>query len=109
MTANAQKRFDELVAGFASRPGVTAPETGGGFGSAALRVHNKIFAMMSHGRLVVKLPRARVDALVAAGEGSRFDANKGTGMKEWLSLEPASRLAWQPLCEEALEFVSGRR
>ena len=46
-----------------------------------------------------------VDELVAAGDGDRFDANKGTPMKEWLSLDPASALAWSPLAREALDFV----
>jgi hypothetical protein len=28
-------------------------------------------------------------------------------MKEWLSLDPVSVLAWQPLAREALSFVRG--
>ena len=103
-----EERFDALVGEFVGTPGVTPPGGGAGFGSTALRFHNKIFAMLVRGRLVVKLPRARVDALVAAGDGIRFDANKGTPMKEWLSLDPASGLAWQPLAREALGFVSRR-
>ena len=35
------------------------------------------FAMLVRGRLVVKLPRARVDAAVVEGAGVRFDANRG--------------------------------
>jgi len=46
---------------------------------------------------------------VGAGEGVRFDANKGTPMKEWFSLDPESGLPWPPLAREALEFArSGR-
>jgi hypothetical protein len=63
--------------------------------------------MFVRGQLVVKLPRARVDALVGAGEGVRFDANKGTPMKEWFALAPDSGLPWRPLAVEALEFVGG--
>src|SRR5262245_16065423 len=102
----AQDQFDGLVDELVSLPGVTPPRDGKGFGSGALRVGGKIFAMLSHERLVVKLPAARVDELVAAGEGVRFDANKGTPMKEWLSLDPESRLSWQQLAREALDFVS---
>ena len=62
--------------------------------------------MLAHDRLVVKLPAARVDELVAAGDGVRFDANKGVPMKEWLSLDPASQLSWRQLAQEALVFVT---
>jgi hypothetical protein len=86
-------------------PGVTPPRGGSGFGRNAVRFEKKIFAMFVRGRLVVKLPRARVDALVGAAQGDRFDANKGTPMKEWFSLDPESGLPWRPLALEALEFA----
>ncbi len=101
-------RFEALVEQLLAVPGVTPPGPGRGFGSHALRFDNKIFAMLVRGRLVVKLPKARVDALVAAGEGIRFDANKGTPMREWLCLAPESRLDWPALADEALDFA-GRR
>jgi hypothetical protein len=42
------------------------------FGASALRVNNTIFAMLSSkGQFVVKLPRQRVEALIAAGAGRR--------------------------------------
>jgi hypothetical protein len=98
-------RFEALVDTMCAKPGVTPPGHGSGFGSSALRVNGKIFAMCVRERLVVKLPAARVSALVAAGEGEHFDANKGTPMKEWLALSPTSRLDWAALAEEALAFV----
>jgi hypothetical protein len=97
-----QARFDEVVDELAGLPGVTPPQPGSGFGSHALRVHNKIFAMLVRDRLVVKLPMARVDALVAAGDGVRFDANKATPMTLWLSLAPESPLTWPALAREAM-------
>ena len=102
-----EERFEVLVDDILGVPGVTPPRSGRGFGRSALRVDNKIFAMLVRGHQVLKLPRPRVAALVAAGEGIRFDANKGTPMKEWLSLDPASALPWHPLALEALEFVRG--
>lgn len=102
-------RFEALVEQLLAVPGVTPPGPGRGFGSHALRFDNKIFAMLVRGRLVVKLPKARVDALVAAGEGIRFDANKGTPMREWLCLAPESRLDWPALADEALDFAGRRR
>lgn len=109
-----EERFAAVVEALRDNPGVTTPsdepQTKRGFGSSELKVHNKIFAMLSGGRLVVKLPKARVDALVAAGEGERFDPRRdGRLMKEWLSLEPAAEQAWLPLAREAMEFVAGKR
>lgn len=85
--------------------------SGKGFGSDALKVRGKIFAMLSsQGRLVVKLPRQRVDALVASGDGERFDPRRnGRVMKEWLALAPTSSLEWLPLACEARAFVASTR
>jgi hypothetical protein len=103
-----EERFDRLVGEFVGVDGVTPPGPGRGFGSLALRCHNEIFAMLVRGRLVVKLPKVRVDALVSAGEGGRFDANKGVPMKEWFSLDPSSELAWPAIASEALDFARHR-
>jgi TfoX/Sxy family transcriptional regulator of competence genes len=100
-----EERFQELVYAFARDPNVTPPEGSRGFGSHALRIHGKIFAMVVRGHLVVKLPRSRVDSLVDSGDGIRFDANKGKPMKEWLRLDPASSLEWEALAQEAMAFV----
>lgn len=100
-----EERFEDLVDQFAGLPDVTPPGATGGFGRSALRVQGRIFTVFVRGQLVLKLPKARVDELVAAGEGLRFDANKGTPMKEWLSLAPESTLAWLPLAREAHDFV----
>jgi hypothetical protein len=71
-------RFDELLTFFARDPRIRLPEGGRGFGSNALRVDGKIFAMFVRGRLP---------------------------MKEWLSLHPVSTVSWAALAQEALEFV----
>ena len=102
--AGPERRFAALIDELLGIPGVTPPR-GGGFGRSALRVENKIFAMLVRGHLVLKLPRRRIDALIAAGQGTRFDANKGTPMREWLRLDPESALPWSPLALEALEFA----
>ena len=101
----AQERYEDLVDEFTAAEGVTPPEGGSGFGRGALRYRRKIFAMFVRGQLVLKLPRPRVDDLVAAGHGIRFDANKGTPMKEWFSLDPESALEWPPLALEALDYA----
>jgi hypothetical protein len=99
--------FADLVDELVGMAGVTPPAGGRGFGRSALRYRSKIFAMLVRGRLVVKLPESRVSTLVAAGEGVAFDANKGTPMREWLSLDPGSGLDWLPLAREALAFAGG--
>jgi hypothetical protein len=65
--------------------------------------------MTVRGRLVVKLPAPRVEALVAGGAGVHFGANKGTPIKEWFSLDPDSSLPWLPLAREALDYAQARR
>src|SRR3974390_2233162 len=102
------ERYEDLVDELVGNAGVTPPRGGGGFGRSALRFQGKIFAMLVRGRLVVKLPAGRVDALVAVGDGVHFDANKGTPMREWLSLDPGSGQDWVALACEALDFARSR-
>jgi hypothetical protein len=103
---NSGPRYAVLVQKLAGLSGVTHITEGKGFGSSGqLKVHGRIFAMLVRGGLVLKLPRARVDELVATGEGTRFDAGKGTPMREWFVLAPTSTKRWLPLAKEALDFV----
>ena len=102
-------RFEDVVDELVGVEGVSPPSGGRGFGRGALRVHGRIFAMLVRGRLVLKLPEQRVNALVDGGEGVRFDANKGTPMKQWLDLDPGSDIEWPALAREALEFVRDTR
>lgn len=78
------------------------------FGSNGLRVGGRIFAMMAQGTLVVKLPRSRVDALVADGDGERFDPGHGRIMREWFVVTNPS-VRWRKLATEAFEFVAGEQ
>lgn len=68
-----EERFATIVGEFLSNVDVTPPSDGNGFGSSGLKFNNNIFAMLVRGRLVVKLPRARVDELVASGDGEPFN------------------------------------
>lgn len=80
--------------------------SGTGFGtSEGLRASGKIFAMLVRGELVVKLPRDRVEELIAAGAARRFDAGKGRPMKEWASVPASASRRWRGLVEEARAFV----
>ena len=105
-----EERFATIVEELLSNPDVTPPSDGKRFGSSGLKIHNKIFAMLVRGKLVVKLPKPRVDALIASGEGERFDPrHDGRLMKEWVTLEPTSDEGWLPLAREAMEFVASKR
>lgn len=101
----ADPRYEDLIDELLGEPGVTPPQ-GRGFGRSAVRFNGKIFVMFVRGRLVLKLPEDRVDDMIATGHGVRFDANKGTPMREWLSLDPASEQPWLPLAREALSYAS---
>jgi TfoX N-terminal domain len=103
---DAEARFAALVAHFAGRPKVAPPRSGRRrFGSSALTVNGSIFAMVQDGRLVVKLPRERVAALIADGTGQPFSAGKGRPMKEWVAVPEPDAATWRDLAEEALAFV----
>jgi hypothetical protein len=104
-----EDRYEDLVVELAGLAGVTLPQTSRGFGRTGLRFQNRIFVMLVRGQLVLKLPAERVDMLVAASDGVRFDANKGKPMREWISLDPGSGQSWLLLAREALDFARSRR
>ncbi len=107
------KHFDEVVEALRDYPGVTIPSvsaTSKKFGSSGLRIDNKIFAMISSkGQFVVKLPRERVNDLVASGIGEYFDPGHGRLMKDWLVVKPGFVEKWLPLAREAMEFMDSQR
>lgn len=100
----AEERYERLVETLLTSSEAT--RSGKGFGASALKTHGKIFAMLAGGKLVVKLPRARVDALIAAGDGAPYDPRKdGRIMKEWVAITTATDDAWLRSAREALAFV----
>ncbi len=102
----AESRYADLVERFVQKQNVTHITEGKGFGSSGqLKVDGRIFAMLVRGELVLKLPRARVDELIASGWGRHFDAGKGKPMREWFVLSPTSRQPWPALAAESLHFV----
>jgi hypothetical protein len=112
--STAEERFAALVAALGSHPGVTwsgdDPHAKNRFGAAGLKIGGKIFAMLASGKLVVKLPKPRVDALVTSGDGERFDPRRdGRLMKEWLVAESTSQADWLELAREAMAFVGEQR
>lgn len=102
-----EARFANLVRALADEPDAGLGGGRRGFGRGTLQVGGRIFAMVSHGRLVLKLPRERVAGLIAAGAGASFDAGKGKPLPEWLALGDADDATWRSLAREAAIFVRG--
>jgi hypothetical protein len=100
-----EDRYAAVETALLEDPGVSRAARKG-FGSSGLWVAGKLFVMLVKGELVVKLPRARVDELVAAGQGRRLETRPGRPMKEWLTVAPASPADWLALAREARSFVA---
>jgi TfoX/Sxy family transcriptional regulator of competence genes len=93
-------RFVPVVEAFAMHQDVTRGRMMSSYG---LKVKGKIFAMFGKEQFVVKLPKERVDALVSAGLGKRFDPGHGRLMKEWVVI--GSQGDWVELAKDAYRFV----
>jgi hypothetical protein len=100
-------RFASLVRALADEPGVELSAGRRGFGRGTLQVRGRIFAMVSHGRLVLKLPRSRVAELIETGAGGPFDAGKGAPLAEWIVLGDADDATWRAVAREAAAFARG--
>ena len=103
-----EDRFKELADALVGKDGVTLGSGKRGFGSDALQVEGRIFAMVTRGGVVLKLPAEQVRGLIASGQGSPFDAGKGRPMREWVVLERGAHERLLPLAVEARAFVSRR-
>jgi hypothetical protein len=103
----AEECYATLVRALGSLPGV-APWEKKRFGASGLTIYGKSFAMLlKKGKLAVKLPQARVNALIERRVGERFELGQKR-MKEWLTLEPTSEEDWLHLSREAMEFVASQ-
>jgi TfoX/Sxy family transcriptional regulator of competence genes len=98
-------RFAPVAEAFAKARDVRAGKL---FSSYGLKVKGKIFAMFGRGQFVVKLPKERVDGLVSAGRGERFDPGHGRLMKEWVAFQ-SGESGWVELAQESYEFVKQAR
>ena len=103
---NIQFIFGEIAESFVGDSEVVFKE-GKGFGSNALKVRGKIFAMISSkGKLTVKLSAARATFIVDEGRGHYFDPGHGRKMKQWIELRSVTS-EWAELVWEARRYVGG--
>jgi hypothetical protein len=83
--------------------------TGTMMGLPCLRISGAFFAACDHrsGDLIVKLPRQRVQQLIAAGAGKPF-APAGRTFREWVLVDDRDPDRWAQLIGEARAFAAGR-
>ena len=80
-------------------------EAGWGASNVVAKHAGKMFLLLVGGELVFKLPKPRVDDLVARSGGRRFDPRRnGKLMKEWIVL-PRDFPGGPGLAREAVEFA----
>ena len=99
--------FADIVAEELTGPGVTFERV---LHNEGLKVNGKLYAFVSRGRLVVKLPAARCGELVDEGRAEVFEPSPGRRMREWVAFgAPADSrgpTSWPRLVDEARAFVS---
>jgi hypothetical protein len=102
-------RFAKLVEQLADGEVADTPRRAG-FGTGSLFVGRKMFGLLDEtGALVVKLPPARVAALIAAGEGAPWHPGNGKPLKEYVAIGLPRQAKWLALATEAREYMGSKR
>jgi hypothetical protein len=89
------------------REGDPRIEEGTIMGGRCARVAGEFLALVGFTGtgLVVKLPRSRVDELIASGVGEPF-APAGKVFREWVAVPQRDRRRWRSLLREGVAFVA---
>jgi hypothetical protein len=100
-----EDQFWALAAALLKEPGLTRSTM---MGLPCLRIDGRFFASLDRRThcLVVKLPRAEVEALVDSGEALAF-APAGRVFREWAAFPPERFARWPEFLERARAFVGG--
>jgi hypothetical protein len=77
--------------------------------AVGLKTAGRFYAFTARGELVVKLPAARVNELIATGVGRPCDPSKGRPMRQWVRLTPADETACAAYVVEARNFVTSHQ
>jgi len=81
-----------------------------GFGTGSLFVGKKMFGVLDTcGALVVKLPPARVQELIAGGVGAPWHPGSGTPLKEYVATGFDRQAKWLALSREAREYMGSKK
>ena len=82
-------------------------EEGTIMGGRCVRVSGEFLGLVDYKNsgMVVKLPRTRVDELIAQGIGRPF-APAGKVFREWIAIAKPDRRRWSKLLDEAVAFVA---
>ncbi len=84
----------------------TGDEQGRMLQSPGLKTGGKFYGFATAGDLVVKLPSARVDELIEAGQGLPCSPRPGRPMKEWVRIMAPDEETCRSYLLEARAFVS---
>ncbi len=74
------------------------------FGFRCIRVSGQFVAMPADDSLWVKLPEARVSALIASAHG-QVCAPNGKPFREWVGISRLDESTWMQLLHESIDFV----
>ncbi len=103
MSTAVERAWSEIERAEPGSPGVTP---GTGFGrDVGLRIGGKVFAVRLDDAVVVKLPRDRVEELVAAGVAERWGPGNRV-MKEWVAIPEHESARWQAVVAESRLYVA---
>jgi hypothetical protein len=97
---------DALDAILLGRPGVRGVRM---FGYPGYKVNGKAFAFVGGDGIALKLPPARVQALIREGRGQRFEVAEGIVWKGWLSIDRADSDGYEDdtdLLDESITYVA---
>ena len=106
MSQTSEELFNSFTKSFVSDPKISQSKM---FGSPGLKINGKVFAFLMKGKLILKLPKEKVDELIAANEGKPFGhifaPNNFRPMKEWVEVLSDDEKVWLKLARKARDFV----
>jgi hypothetical protein len=104
-----EELFAKLARQMAGGDGAPLPHREGK-GTGSMFVGKKMFAVLDKsGALVLKLPPARVQELIAAAVGAPWHPGTGKPLKEYIAVAADQHAKWLSLAREAREFMAAKR